>query len=174
MKPSTRTIAALVAVALIVVIAAVAGIVTVAVHRAHRPDPQLTAYAHGTAVTVPPYRYCTVEDQGQRLALKCAQSGITKPLPTPAGYPVQLSLPKQIADAPWVMVQQYALPDGTTVQHLASYRDYPAGTMAVTVDSRPQHDLRLVGVEIQLVLPVRDETGAESFAPYQVWSIATA
>jgi hypothetical protein len=173
-KPSTRKFVVLAAVALLVVIAAVAGIVAAAVHRAHRPDPQLTAYAHGKSVTVPPYRYCTVQDQGERLALSCRQSGVTTAVATPSGYPLQLSLPRQVADAPWVMVQEFALPDGTAVQHLASYRDYPAGTMAVTVNSRPQHDLRLVGVEIQLVLPVRDETGAESYAPYQVWSIATA
>ncbi|MGY2061773.1 DUF2771 domain-containing protein [Nocardia gipuzkoensis] len=176
MKPKTRTALALSAAAVLVVIVAVAAVVAVAVHHAHRPDPQLTAYAHGKTITVPPYRYCTVtqSDSNGQLGLSCRQSEITAQLDTPPGYPVQLSLPNHLVDAPWVMVLEYRAPDGTTARHVASYRDYSSGTRAVTVDSRPQPDLRLIGIELQLVVPTRDEAGNESFAPYQVWSIQTA
>ncbi|MFI5780256.1 DUF2771 domain-containing protein [Nocardia sp. NPDC051570] len=176
MKPKTRTALALSAAAVLVVVLAVVGVVAVAVRHAHRSDPAITAYAHGKTVTVPPYRYCTVtqsNDNGQ-LGLACRQSEITAQLDTPPGYPVQLSLPPHIADAPWVMVMEYHAPDGTMARHVASYLDYRKGTLAITVDSRPQPDLRLIGIELQLVIPTRDETGNEGFAPYQVWSIKTA
>ncbi|MBF6332552.1 DUF2771 domain-containing protein [Nocardia transvalensis] len=172
----TRIVVALALAGVLVVIAAVAGIVAVAVHRANTPDPEITAYAHGKAVTVPPYRYCTVTQSGDtgQLGLDCRESELTIALDTPPGYPVQLSLPPKIADAPWIMRLEYVHPDGSEATHLATYRDYPDGTLAVTVDSRPEPDLRLVGIELQLVVPVRDEAGNEGFAPYQAWSIKTA
>ncbi|WP_024800713.1 DUF2771 domain-containing protein [Nocardia sp. BMG51109] len=175
-KPGTRTILALAATAVLVVVVAVAAVVAVAVRNATEPDPEITAYAHGTSVTVPPYRYCTVtqSDTDGQLGLDCREGATTVTLDTPAGYPLQLSLPRQIADAPWVMVLEYSRPDGTVVQRLTSYREYPDKTRAVTVPSHPEPDLRLSGVEVQLVVPVRDATGAESFAPYQAWSISTA
>ncbi|MBF6242446.1 hypothetical protein A5780_11190 [Nocardia sp. 852002-20019_SCH5090214] len=177
-KPSTRTILALALAAVLVVAAAVAGIVAVAVHNAHEADPTVTAYAHGKTVTVPPYLYCTIgePDPHGRVSPDCRRTEITAELNPPLGYPVQLSLPRHIADAPWVMVLEYQQIDnpGKTVQHLASYRDYPQGTLAVTVDSHPEPNLRLIGVEVQLLLLVRDEAGNEAFSPYQAWSIRAA
>ncbi|MBU3061262.1 DUF2771 domain-containing protein [Nocardia sp. NEAU-G5] len=174
-KPNTRTIVALAVAAVLVVIVAVAAVVTVAVRNAKTPDPALTAYAHGKTVTVAPYRYCTVAGVAQsgQLSLQCRENDVTVPLDVPGGYPLQLSLPPKIANAPWIMLAEYLLPDHrTVVRATRTYRDYPAGTLAVTVPSRP--DLRLIGVEMQLVVPARDETGREFFEPYQAWSIKTA
>ncbi|WP_280381752.1 DUF2771 domain-containing protein [Nocardia wallacei] len=175
-KPSTRTILAAAAVAVLVVVAVIAAVVAMAVRNAAEPEPEITAYAHGTSATVPPYRYCTVtqSDSNGQLGLNCRESATTVTLATRPGDPLQLSLPRHIADAPWVMVLEYTLPDGTDVQRLTSYRDYAEGTKAITVPTRPEPDLRLAGVEVQLVVPTRDETGAESFAPYQAWSIRTS
>jgi len=174
-KPNTRTIVALAVAAVLVVIVAVAVVVTVAVRNATTPDPALTAYAHGKTVTVAPYRYCTVAGVAEtgQLSLQCRQSDLTVPLTVPAGYPLQLSLPPKIANAPWIMISEYILPDHrTVVQGTKTYRDVKPGTLAVTVPSRP--NLRLIGVELQLVVPARDETGREFFEPYQAWSIKTA
>ncbi|MEU6561345.1 DUF2771 domain-containing protein [Nocardia nova] len=174
-KPSTRTILALALAAVLVVAAVTAGIVAVAVHNAHEPDPAVTAYAHGKTVTVPPYLYCTIgePDQHGRVDPDCKRSEVVAQLNPPLGYPVQLSLPQRIAGAPWVMVLEYEQigHPGRTVQHLASYRSYPEGTRAVTVDTHPEPNLRLIGIELQLLLLVRDQAGNESFAPYQAWSI---
>ncbi len=175
-KPSTRTIVALAAAGVLVVIVAVAAVVTVAVRGATTPDPTLTVYAHGKSATVAPYRYCTVAgiaDTGQ-LNLKCRESDVTVPL-QPAGNPVQISLPEKIANAPWIMVREYVFPDNrTTIRDVKTYRDFKPGTLALTVPSRPTPDLRLVGIELQLVLPARDESGRQFFTPYQAWSIRTA
>ncbi|WP_216895152.1 DUF2771 domain-containing protein [Nocardia alni] len=176
-KPNTRTIVALAAAAVLVVIVAVAAVVTVAVHNAKKPDPSITAYAHGKAVTVAPYRYCTVAGMSEmgQLSLNCHESNITVPLNVPPGSPLQISLPKKIANAPWIMMREYVFPDGRThVRDVKTYQDFKPGTLAVTVPSRPTPNLRLVGIELQLVMPARDESGREFYAPYQVWSIKTA
>lgn len=176
-KPSTRTILALVTAAILVVVAVTAAVVAVAVHNSHESEPTITAYSHGTTVDVPPYRFWTVEpsDSTGRLELqRTPESESITTLTTPAGYPVQLSLPDHISKAPWMMVLEYAEPNGNVEQRLTSYLDYDEGTRAVTVPSHIDPDLRLVGIEVQLVIPTRDEAGNESFMPYQAWSISTA
>lgn len=171
MSITGKTVLALAATAVLV---AVTGALAVAIHHSPHRDPQITAYAHGRSVAVPPYRYCTLRAVGPQLFPDCHESAVTVALPTPPGSVLQLSLPRSISSAPWLMVLEYAMPDGGTVRHLSSYREYPARAMALTIPTRPQPQLRLVGVEVQLVVPTRDEAGAESFRPYQAWSIATA
>jgi len=174
-KPNTRTIVALAVAAVLVVIVAVAVVVTVAVQHATKRDPALTAYAHGKTVTVAPYRYCTVAGLAEtgQLSLKCHESDLTVPVNVPAGYPLQISLPEKLANAPWIMMAEYVLPNGrTAIRDVKTYRDFKPGTLAVTVPSRP--NLRLIGVELQLEIPARDETGRQFFEPYQAWSIKTA
>lgn len=170
MSAARRIVLALALTAVLVVVAGVA----VAIHHTPHREPRLTAYAHGHSVAVPPYRYCTLRAAGPQLVPDCHESAVTVALPTPPESVLQLSLPHEVSTAPWLMVLEYAMPDGGTVRHLTSYREYPAQAMALTIPARPQPPLRLVGVEVQLVVPTRDETGAQSFQPYQAWSIATA
>ncbi|WP_433681168.1 DUF2771 domain-containing protein [Nocardia sp. CA-119907] len=166
-KPSTRTVVALAVAALLVFTVAFVGVLTVLVRRAAHPDPTVTAYAHGKTVTVEPFLYCTVK-------LEQCKYGETVVLDVPAGYPLQLSLPKKIADAPWLAQLVYALPSGEKVDRVVSRNDFPEGALAVTIDSKPEPELRLVGVELQLPILARDETGREFYVPHAAWSISTA
>ncbi|MFF0493053.1 DUF2771 domain-containing protein [Nocardia sp. NPDC003482] len=177
MKPKTRLALALSAAGVLVVLVAVAAVVIVAVRHAGDKEPTVTAYAHGRTVTVAPYRYCTVtrSDADGGLGLNCRpESAESVALETPPGYPVQLSLPLEIAQAPWAIRATYLRPDGTPEPRLLTYRDYPAETRAVTVNSLPEPGLRLGGLEVELLVPVRDQAGNEGLAPYQAWSIKTA
>ncbi|WP_433728252.1 DUF2771 domain-containing protein [Nocardia sp. CA-129566] len=166
-KPSTRTVVALAVAALLVFTVAFVGVLTVLVRRAAHPDPTVTAYAHGKTVTVEPFLYCTVK-------LEQCKYGETVVLDVPAGYPLQLSLPKKIADAPWLAQLVYTLPSGEKVDRVVSRNDFPEGALAVTIDSKPEPELRLVGVELQLPILARDETGREFYVPHAAWSISTA
>ncbi|WP_433196041.1 DUF2771 domain-containing protein [Nocardia sp. CA-107356] len=166
-KPNTRTVVALAVAALLVFTVAFVGVLTVLVHKAGHPDPTVTAYAHGRTVTVEPFLYCTVK-------LEECKYGETVVLDVPAGYPLQLSLPKKIADAPWLAQLVYALPTGEKVDRVVSRNDFPAGALAVTIDSKPEPELRLVGVELQLPILARDDTGREFYVPHAAWSISTA
>ncbi|WP_067840231.1 DUF2771 domain-containing protein [Nocardia lijiangensis] len=174
-KLTGRTIAALAAVALLLVAATVAVVVTVAVRNAPEHDPEITAYAHGKSVTVPPYQYCDIRIVGDdQLDLSNCRVGESIDLEVPAGYPLQLSLPRSIADAPWLAQLVYALPNGDIVDRIISHNDYPEGTPALTIDSRPLPELRLIGVELQLPVPAIDESGRETTVPHAAWSIRTA
>ncbi|RJO78793.1 DUF2771 domain-containing protein [Nocardia panacis] len=166
-KPSTRTIVALVVAALVVGAAAFVGILALAVHRAPERDPQITAYAHGRAITVAPYEYCTVRMQDCR-------HGETAQLPVPSGYPLQISLPKQVTEAPWLAQLIYELPTSERVARVISHADYAPGTVSLTIPSRPEPGLHLIGVEFQLPILARDvDTGREFYLPHARWSINT-
>jgi hypothetical protein len=193
-KPKTRTIVVLGAAALLVFTAAFVGVLTVLIRNAPEREPQLTAYAHGTTVTVSPYGYCTPlmrdcrilpertadSDTGSMFSrLPCGDqtpdclTGKTVRLEVPPGYPLQLSLPKQIADAPWIARLVYALPNGDSVDRVVSHNDYPDSALNLTIDSKPAPELRLIGVEMQLPILAKDETGQEFYIPHAAWSIST-
>ncbi|MBF6165424.1 DUF2771 domain-containing protein [Streptomyces gardneri] len=191
-KLNTRTIAALVAAALLVLTVAFAGVLAVLIRDADEPDVTLTAYAHGKTITVRPFSYCAVTMRDCSIlpaenvagtvfaTLSCAPDtpdchrGRTVELEVPAGYPLQLSLPKQVADAPWLAQLVYLLPNGEKVDRVISRNDYPDRALALTIDSKPEPDLRLIGVEFQLPILARDETGREFYVPHATWSISTA
>ncbi|WP_328390607.1 DUF2771 domain-containing protein [Nocardia sp. NBC_00416] len=162
-----RTTLALALAGILVLVVATAGVVWLLARDAEPQDPELTAYAHGTTVTVPPFRYCTVKMQD------CRQ-GETVFLEVPAGDPLQISLPDQIVGTPWELLPLYARPDGEVVERPSSYRDHPENARALTVPSRPEPGLELIGVELQVMIIAIDETGNQFPIPHAVWSIKTA
>ncbi|WP_067703675.1 DUF2771 domain-containing protein [Nocardia jejuensis] len=173
-QPKARTIVAILA-ALLVVAVAYFAVIVVSARNVDKPEPEITAYAHGKSVTVTPFMYCSVHVENNALDLRdCDNSESVSALDVPAGYPLQLSLPKEIVDAPWQMVMVYGLPDGTAVQRVATHRDYPEGARAITIDTPADPRLQLAGVEVQLPVPARDENGNEGFIPHAIWSIRTS
>ncbi|MBF6413697.1 DUF2771 domain-containing protein [Nocardia cyriacigeorgica] len=166
-KLNARTIVALFTAGVLVLSTAFVGVLTVLVRNAEEHDPEITAYAHGRTVTVAPFMYCTVRMEDCRY-------GETVSLEVPPGYPLQLSLPNEIAEAPWLIQQVYALPSGEEIAKVRRHTEFPDGVRAITVESQPEPDLRLVGVEMQLPILARDETGAEFYVPHAAWSIRTA
>ncbi|WP_028476154.1 DUF2771 domain-containing protein [Nocardia sp. CNY236] len=187
-----RPIIAMVAAATLVLTIAVGGALVVLIRNADEPDVTITAYAHGKTVTVRPYTYCAVTMQECSIlpertlegtiasTLRCTADasdchrGRTVELEVPAGYPLQLSLPTAIADAPWLAQLIYAAPTGEQVDRVIGRNTYPDRVRAVTVESEPAPGLRLVGVEVQLPILARDETGAEFSVPHAIWSISTS
>ncbi|MFD3704173.1 DUF2771 domain-containing protein [Nocardia sp. NPDC058658] len=166
-KLNARTIVALVAAGLFAVAAVTAVWVGVAVSKAPAHSPQLTAYAHGKAITVDPFMYCTVRMEECRY-------GETAPLEVPAGAPVQLSLPDEVSQSPWLIQLIYQRPSGEQLDRVLSFADYPDGARALTIESKPEPDLRLSGIEVQLPILTRDiATGQESYIPHAAWSIVT-
>ncbi|MGW5385846.1 DUF2771 domain-containing protein [Nocardia sp. NPDC003963] len=162
-----RTTLALALAGILVLVAATAGVVWLLARNAEPKDPELTAYAHGTTVTVPPFRYCTVRMQD------CRQ-GETVFLEVPAGNPLQISLPDELVTSPWELLPLYARENGELIERPSSYRDHPAETRALTVRSEPEPGLELVGVELQVMIIAIDEAGNEFPIPHAVWSIKTA
>ncbi|MFC6009831.1 DUF2771 domain-containing protein [Nocardia lasii] len=166
-KLNARTIIALVPAALLAVVLVTATVVAVAVSKAPAHTPKLTAYAHGTAIEVDPFVYCTV-------TMTDCRYGETVPLTVPSGYPVQLSLPKAVSESPWLIQLIYQRPTGEQLDKVLSFADYPDRARALTIESKPEPDLRLIGIEVQLPILARDiSTGRESYIPHAAWSIQT-
>ncbi|MGW4246831.1 DUF2771 family protein [Nocardia sp. NPDC004722] len=145
----TRTIVALVGAALLVFVAAVAAVVTIAVRHADKPQTEITAYANGKSITVTPYMDCNVRMQDCRTlpadnevplppGVECAaggdacHTGKSAALPVKPGLPLQLSLPKEIADSPWLGAVVYQAPNGKLLQKPIQHDDYAKGTTALT------------------------------------------
>lgn len=161
MQASTKKILAIVTAGLTVTLIAFVAVMVTLVRGADTHPTTLTAYAHGTSVEVAPLEYCT-------LYLEDCKSGDIAQLDVPTGYPLQLSLPKEIADAPWRLVAVYEIGDGTSFVAKRTYT--PGEATAVTVE--PIEGMALAGVEIQLPSAVIDEEGLPQ--AHAVWSIKTA
>ncbi|TSD96620.1 DUF2771 domain-containing protein [Skermania sp. ID1734] len=158
----SRRLAALAA-ALFVVAVAFIVVMVVIIRGAKPPLPQITAYAHGKAITVSPYQYCTFN------LADCKQGSIAQ-LDVPAGYPLQLSLPSEISKAPWRIIMSYVRPDGAMIIKERYYASNEAS--AVTVESDTNPAWQLAGVEIQIPSAVVDESGIPRVRG--IWSIKTA
>ncbi|GAD82927.1 DUF2771 domain-containing protein [Nocardia asteroides] len=166
-KPGVRTIVALVAAGLVAVAAVTTGVVAYAASNATEHDPQITAYANRETITVDPFLYCTV-------TMTDCRYGETAVLATKTGEPVQLSLPSQIAESPWLVQLIYQRPSGEQVDRVLSFADYTAGARALTIETLPEPELRLAGIEVQLPILARDTvTGRETYIPHAAWSIST-
>jgi hypothetical protein len=161
LQARTKKTIGVIVVALVVVAAVFTVVVWKLVDSAEPTPPQITAYAAGTAVTADPTQYCNLylED--------CAENAITT-LAVPAGYPLQLSLPAEISDAPWRLIAVYG--DVETGETFLDGVMFESGAQrAVTVPSDPS--MQLLGVEVQLPSAVVDEAG-EPIA-HAVWAIQT-
>ncbi|MEV6070004.1 DUF2771 domain-containing protein [Nocardia sp. NPDC052001] len=183
-KPNARTIVALLAALLVVAVAYVAVIVVVA-NRATKPDPEITAYAHGKSVTVAPFRFCNPKVANGQIDLSdCNNSEAVSDLDVPAGSPLQISLPKEIAKAPWRMKLFYRLPGDNVAVGAFTYEDYKKGLVntevetsgtpaAITVPTPNDPQIELAVAELYLPVPAMDAQGNVGWVPSAIWSIHT-
>ncbi|GAA4489338.1 hypothetical protein GCM10023094_50740 [Rhodococcus olei] len=152
LQARTKKILVMVVVVVLIAAAGLAAVVTVLVRNAPETLPTITAYAHGNSVRV---------DAGVcDSSMRCADLEVAN-LPVPPGSPLELSLPKDIADGNWRLNVQFG--DPRTGEVFEGYRDYTAGeAYAVTVPTR-EHE-QLLGVIIQ-------QPSQRDFAP--MWAIQT-
>ena len=122
--------------------------------------PEISAFSQGDAVRVGPYRYCEVlnptdcevfEDQGE---LAVTERGA-----------VQLSVPPEISNAPWVLLRQYE--DSDIVEEFR-----PDTRLAVTIPTVDPRFGKLKGLAVLLPTLIRVD-GEEVPAPHAEWSVRT-
>ncbi|MFD6674786.1 DUF2771 domain-containing protein [Rhodococcus zopfii] len=161
LQARTKKIISLIAVVVLLVAGGLAAVVWKLVDSADPKLPTVTAFAHGTSVTVEPTQHCNLYLE------ECVENPLGK-LDVPAGFPLQLSLPSEISDAPWRLIVVYG--DPKTGETFVDGRLFTPGEQrAVTVPSDPA--IQLLGVEIQLPSAVQDETGTA--IAHAVWAIQT-
>ena len=125
------------------------------------PLPQISAYSKGTTIRVGPYLYCNVVDLRD-----CESTGVAGVLEVDERYPVQLSVPRAIAGAPWRLLKVYQDERNSTV---TAYR--PDTALAVTVPTVDPERGRLAGLVVQLLTLVQDENGELRDLPHAEWSV---
>ncbi len=148
--------------ALVVLAATGAGIGAWALSRRHSAGlPQISAYSHGTTVWVDPYLYCNVVNLDD-----CVKPGVQGRLAVSSRYPVQLSVPARISQAPWRLLRVYE-DENNTVE--SSFR--PGTRLAVTVPTVDPQRGKVVGLVIQLITLVKDQNGELHDLPHAEWSV---
>jgi hypothetical protein len=123
--------------------------------------PEISAYSHGKLVRVGPYRYCEVLNPTD-----CETPRTDGELTVDPRHPVQLSVPAEIARAPWILVRSYESADV-----IDEFR--PDTKLAVTIATVDPNRGRLFGVAVQLPTLVRDQEGNEFPVPHAEWSVRT-
>jgi hypothetical protein len=153
----------LAALAIVVFVASVLTGVLISRLVQHPPSkhPEISAYSDGQLVRVGPYRYCDVLNP-----TNCETPKSDGQLTVDPRHPVQLSVPPEIARAPWVLVRSY---EGADV--VDEFR--PDTKLAVTIPTVDPHRGRLFGLAVQLPTLVRDEAGNEFPVPHAEWSVRT-
>lgn len=155
-----RVVAALAAVTLLASIGT--GVLVWQLSRDHEPQlPEISAYSHGQLARVGPYRFCEVLNPTD-----CVATGEQGELPVTGRFPIQLSVPTAIAQAPWVLLRAYE--DDDLIEEFR-----PNTRLAVTVPTVDPQRGRLTGIAVQLPTLVRDEDGNEFPVPHAEWSVRT-
>ncbi|SFB62261.1 Protein of unknown function [Amycolatopsis marina] len=139
------------------------------------PDggPEVTFFADGEAVESGPLVHCDV------LIRRCEQGGDPAKLRARAGRPVQISVPSEVSDAPWVVNVQYA--DANGEPRPVKQEFFSPGTRhAYTATGDAPGDQLLV-VEVQQlgaayaadedVNPLLDAAGNPQLVARAVWSL---
>lgn len=155
-----RIVAVLAAVALVASIGT--GVLVWRLTRDRAPDlPEISAYSAGHLTRVGPYRFCQVLNPTD-----CVEPGEQGEVPVTGRHPVQLSLPTEIAKAPWVLLRAYE--DGDIVEEFR-----PGSRLAVTIPTEDPQRGRITGFAVQLPTLVRDQQGNEFPVPHAEWSVRT-
>jgi hypothetical protein len=156
-----RVVAVLATVALLSSIGT--GVLIWQMSRDHGPQyPEISAFSHGELTRVGPYRFCQVLNPTD-----CVIPADQGELPISGGYPIQLSIPSAIAQAPWVLIRAYE--DADVIEEFR-----PGTRLAVTIPTVDAQRGRLTGFAVQLPTLVRDQDGNEFPVPHAEWSVRTA
>ncbi|NIL76739.1 DUF2771 domain-containing protein [Rhodococcus sp. Eu-32] len=168
LAPKTKKILAIGAAAAVVVLVAFVGVLALLVRDAPSGRPSITAFADGRTIDVQPYLYCPVDQP------LCGSDGESVTLPVREGRPLQLSLPSEIASAPWILAAVYSDESGSDAVETDTLY-LPDSTSAVTVPPVDDQGRALLGVEVRLPSGVIDtDTQQEEIVSHAIWSIATA
>ncbi|EIF00617.1 MULTISPECIES: DUF2771 family protein [Saccharomonospora] len=135
--------------------------------------PEVTFYADGDSVQALPLSYCDA------LLTACDTDGEPVTLDARPGQPVQISVPAEIAETPWLVIVQSAAPDGTLLPMQQEVFTDGTRHAHTVVPETPEHQPLVVEVQ-QLGAayavdendqPIMDEQGSPQLVVRGVWSL---
>lgn len=128
-----------------------------------KPEPTITWFGNGASANVEPALYCELADGG---ALDCSQTN--GPQATLKLHPtdsVQVNIPSEVAEQPWLLVLTYA--DDTTLYRTPLFED--GETLSYVVHPTPGKQLTQVELWVPTVVP--DANGLAQYSPRQAWAL---
>jgi hypothetical protein len=131
--------------------------------------PQVTFVVGGTTVTARPAQYCDI-----KLTECTDDGGATVRLAVPAGTPLQVAVPDEVAQAPWHVVFSYL--DGTGQQVDARSPLLAAKQHGYTL-TLPEPTDRLVTAQVQQFGPapqINEQSGEVEFPVRGSWVLNTS
>ncbi|EHR63309.1 DUF2771 family protein [Saccharomonospora cyanea] len=155
-----------------VVALAVAGAAVATGCSAPQP-PEVTFYTDGDSVTALPLSYCDA------VLRDCETGGDAATLDARPGQPVQISLPSEISETPWLVIVQSAAPDGTLLPMRQEVFTDGTRHAYTVVPETPRHQPLVVEVQQlgaayavdQQDNPILDERGQPQLVVRGVWSL---
>jgi uncharacterized protein DUF2771 len=125
--------------------------------------PQVSFFANGTTIEVDPTQYCQPD------ADQCEPKDPAS-LRVPAGKPLVISVPSQVADATWAAVFEYRAADGSAQQGRTPV--FAAGTQHAYTLSMPTAADQLTKIEVQRIASlVPDPQGGIAFGADASWVV---
>lgn len=137
------------------------------------PDPEITFYADGESTVAEPLIYC------DEVLNECGDRSTPVDLDVRAGKPVQVSLPSDVTDTPWVIIVQYV--NTQTGQEKVRQRAFTDGARQAYTATPPTEQDRVAVVEVQQIgaayasnqqgEPMTDENGQPQLVSRGIWSL---
>jgi hypothetical protein len=125
--------------------------------------PTISLFSDGQALRVGPYLYCNVVDLND-----CQAPQVQGELRVGRHHPVQLSVPAEIARAPWRLLEVY-----DDVRDSPDLVFRPDSQLAVTIPTFDPKRGRLRGIAVQLLTLIQDPAGNLIDFPHAEWSVRT-
>ncbi|OLT43871.1 hypothetical protein BJF85_21020 [Saccharomonospora sp. CUA-673] len=136
-------------------------------------QPEVTFYADGQSTAAAPMVYC------DEIVSDCQDQGPPIDLDVRPGQPVQISLPSEAVDTPWVIIVQYFNPE--TGEETLEQEAFTDGQRYAYTATPPTDQDRVAVVEIQQIgaayaadqegTPLADEDGQPQLVARAVWSL---
>lgn len=137
------------------------------------PRPMITFYGNRTAVNADAALWCDADTK--TLALSCpASADVSKEaqLTLAPGQRLQINVPPEVGETPWVVVFEYL--DGAGKAQTGRTEVFTDNRLAYTLPSLGG-GVQLTRVEIQSgLVPALDSTGATLFAATRTWVLAVS
>ena len=131
-----------------------------------KPEPAVSFFSHGTTVSTQPSAYCDIQ------VTKCyATDRSVQTLRVPAGSPLQISVPDDVANAAWVVLFKYTDANGKEQQARSPLFKASTQYAYTLTGPTPSDQITAVQVEIVGAIEMAPTDTAPTYLATTFWSL---
>lgn len=133
-----------------------------------KPEPAVSFFSRGTTVTTQPSAYCDL-----RVTTCYTTDRAVRTLRVPAGAPVQISVPSDVANATWVVLFKYTDANGKSQQARSPL--FNAGSQYAYTLTAPAPSDQITAVQVEIVgaIAMAPTDSAPTFLATTYWTLNT-